>query len=237
MSAVRYQEIVSAIPKWLFKIPYQPQFSLEYTHKLYNGGWTRTYNPDTVGELLYTDMLAGSGERMHFRRSPILDPYTKFPPPPGWARITTDSGRIYFEHRFTGFAMYQHPSNSPQINQQWGWPPDFRNIKTKVISSLGIEGKWIFDDPSAPCLLSRDFFRLDNAGKLQANDGKLTSLYIIGGDGLDKGKAPAWIPICPEVHYYVQEVGKVCEICEPMKVRKEFDYLLCWSLYDTFKDT
>ncbi|KAF2107415.1 hypothetical protein BDV96DRAFT_653761 [Lophiotrema nucula] len=160
MSAERYAEIIDTVLKWLFQLPIQPHFLIEHTQKTYNGGWTRSFNPDAVGELLYTNMLAGPDARPHFRKPPILYPYANFDLPPGWCTMTTKGGRVYFQHTCTGLAKYQHPSNSSHVNQLSGWPLEPQDNADKCLASLGIQGKWALDDHDVPCLLSENVFRL-----------------------------------------------------------------------------
>lgn len=149
-----------------------------------NGGWRccKVQDSDGTSRVLYIDSLCGSEGRRYFLRSPILEDvhvqHHSHSLPSGWLRITTTTGRMYYEHAPTGYKMYQHPRENTNYVQEGRtilpYPEEAgRNI---------LRGKWIIDDPDAACVLSRKLFR---AGEppLQCNVEELHR--IVKGESYD----------------------------------------------------
>lgn len=207
----------------------RPTFQLDYRTKRLNGGWTRgQMRKDSTGKHTFIDLLAGWNERSVFLTSPILEESTpeyknRIKLPPGWQRVETVMGRIYYEHPATGIAMYQHPTKNTLIDRDTGRP--ILDFSPNQLVCAGLEGRWILDDIKAACQLSPDVFQRGPHKRVYYNFVDLDeALFDI--ETKDYLVDNPWLPMCLQVH----DPGSECDVCSNRIGKAALESLADWRL-------
>ena len=183
---------------------------------------------DGQNRLFYIDLCPGQrGCKRCFWEPPIAEKWPHRPPPTGWSRIETLSGRIFWLHAKSGLKSHEYPLDNQRIIFQNGEPTSVhvKGFRSPQIVSLLTKERLVLQDEHVACQISLEVWNNGLPTKSQSilgnwkpwrswnrNTGAFKSgldFIIATGIELDESRNK-WIQMSERTHEELRHTLQLC---------------------------